>query len=266
MTDRVLELDRVSVGYDRGPVLTGIDLRVDAGELVGVLGPSGSGKTTLLRLLTGHARLLSGRGRLLGVDVAARRRPRVGYVPQVSEGDVDFPLTVSQVVLLGATADSARVPWFSRRERAHAAGLLERLGLAGLGDRPLAELSGGQRQRAYIARALVHDVRLLLLDEPTSGVDLQVRAEVLRLLAELHDERDLTVLLTTHDLNWVAAHLPRVVCLHGSVIADGTPREVFTPDTLQATYGTRMDVVDDRGRLFVADAAPVLGGGATWDS
>jgi ABC-type Mn2+/Zn2+ transport system ATPase subunit len=135
--------------------------------------------------------------------------------------------------------------------------LLDRLGLAGLHDRPIRELSGGQQQRMFLARALHRRSELLLLDEPTSGVDLATRRDVLGVLRELHAE-GLTILLTTHDLNFVAAHLPRVVCLNGLVTADGAPGRVLTAETLELTYGAPMRVLRDGGRVVVVDDAPLF--------
>jgi zinc/manganese transport system ATP-binding protein len=248
----------VTAGYGGVPVLRGVDVHVGAGELVGAVGPSGAGKTTLLRLLTGQAELHAGAVEIFGAPArGARSLGRVGYVPQLGAVDFTFPLTVEQAVLLGLSAESRRVPWFSRAERRRAAALLERLGLAGLERRHIAELSGGQQQRMFLARAMARRCDLLLLDEPTSGVDLKTRHDVLHLLGELNAE-GMTVLLTTHDLNWVAAHLPRVLCLNGAVLADGTPREVFTPTVLAATYGARVRVIDDGDMVFVADETHLL--------
>lgn len=243
----------VAAGYEGATVLRGLDLRVARGELVGVVGPSGSGKTTLLRLLTAHAARYAGRVEVLGRPVAGRRAPSgVGYVPQLGTIDADFPLTVEQVVLLGDAASSTSVPWFSRRERASARDVLDRLGLAELSRRPIRALSGGQRQRMFLARALHRRPELLLLDEPTSGVDLATSREVLTILFDLHRD-GLTILMTTHDLNFVASHLPRVVCLNGAVTADGHPAEVLTPASLLRTYGAPMRVVRDGGRILVVD-------------
>jgi ABC-type Mn2+/Zn2+ transport system ATPase subunit len=261
--DPALRLDGVTVGYGRTPVLSGLDLEVGRGELVGVVGPSGAGKTTLLRLLTGQAELHAGRVEVLGRRVGRRSAPRgVGYVPQLEGIDWDFPLTVRQVVLLGGAADSRRRPWFSPAERRRADEVLERLGMAGLEDRHIRELSGGQQQRMFLARALARRCELLVLDEPTSGVDLATRRDVLALLGDLRDE-GLTVVLTTHDLNFVAMHLPRIVCLNGEVTADGDPRTVLDPLVLERTYGTPMRVVHDGGMVVVVDEAPVLGGTLT---
>ena len=252
-----LSLTDVAVGYAGTSVLRDLSLEVPRGGFVGVVGPSGSGKTTLLRLLTGRAEHHRGHLEVLGRPLPRTGAPSgVGYVPQLEGIDWDFPLSVEQVVLLGDAANSAPVPWFSRAERRRAGRLLERLGLAGLGRRHIRELSGGQQQRMFLARALLRRCELLLLDEPTSGVDLATRRDVLELLGELHHQ-GLTVLLTTHDLNFVAAHLPRVVCLNRVIAADGPPAEVLTPEALERTYGAPMRVLRDRGRVVVVDAQAV---------
>ena len=254
-TTPAIMLQDVAVGYGRSRVLTGLSLSVERGALVGIVGPSGSGKSTLLRLLTAGADLHRGRVEVLGAPVGRRPPARVGYVPQLDNVERSFPISVLEVVLLGDAASSRRLPWFTRAERARARELLDRLGLAGLHGRRLADLSGGQQQRAFVARALYRRSELLLLDEPTSGVDPTTRLDVLEVLAELH-RTGLTVLLTTHDLNAVAAHLPRVVCLNGRITADGDPGEVLTPEVLAATYGGRMRVLHDQGRVVVVDAEP----------
>jgi ABC-type Mn2+/Zn2+ transport system ATPase subunit len=257
-TQPALRLGGVAVGYGASTVLAGLDLEIARGELVGIVGPSGAGKTTLLRLITGQADWHRGRVEVLGRPLPARTSPRgVGYVPQLEGIDWDFPLTVAQVVLLGGAAESRRVPWFSRTERRRAAEVLERLGMAGLEDRQIRELSGGQQQRMFLARALAHKSELLVLDEPTSGVDLATRRDVLRLLGELRDE-GLTVLLTTHDLNFVAMQLPRIVSVNGVVTADGDPRRVLDTEALRRTYGTPMRVVRDGDAVVVVDETPVL--------
>jgi ABC-type Mn2+/Zn2+ transport system ATPase subunit len=253
-----VELDDVGVGYGSTTVLRGLSFELARGELVGVVGPSGAGKSTLLRLLTGQADRHRGEVRVFGDLVRDGRAPRgVGYVPQLEHIDWDFPLTAEQVVLLGDAASSRRTPWFSGTEKRQARALLDRLGLAGLHQRPIRELSGGQQQRMFLARALHRRSELLLLDEPTSGVDLATRRDVLAVLRELHAE-GLTILLTTHDLNFVAAHLPRVVCLNGLVTADGAPSRVLTTETLELTYGAPMRVLQDGGRVVVVDDAPLF--------
>lgn len=254
-----IRLEGVTAGYAGDLVLRDLSFEVAPGELLGAVGPSGSGKTTLLRLLTGQAEAYAGAVSVFGQPVR-RGRPtrRVGYVPQLDTIDWDFPLTVEQVALLGLTADSRRIPWFSRAERRTVAATLERLGLADLAKRHIRELSGGQQQRMFLARAMARQADLILLDEPTSGVDMVTRHDVLHLLGDLNAD-GVTILLTTHDLNWVAAHLPRVLCLNGAIVGDGHPIEVFTPDVLRATYGAEVRVIHQGDLVFVADQTHVLG-------
>jgi zinc/manganese transport system ATP-binding protein len=244
-------------GYGGHVVLSGLDLNIDAGELVGIVGPSGSGKSTLLRLLTGMADRYRGTVEVMGSPVQGSAPRSIGYVPQLSGGDRHFPLTVEQVVLLGLSAGSKASPWFSRAEKEWVAELLDRLGMSAFARRPVGQLSGGQQQRTFLARAMVRLPELLLLDEPTSGVDLASRAEVLRLLDDLNRD-GLTIVLTTHDLNWVAAQLPRVVCLHGDVKADGPPAAVLTPEVLAATFGADLRIVRDGDAVLLTDAGRLL--------
>jgi ABC-type Mn2+/Zn2+ transport system ATPase subunit len=252
-----IELSGVEVRFGEVVPLTGIDLRVEAGELVGIVGPSGAGKTTLLRLLLGEVAPTSGQVTLAGGR--GQRRRSVGYVPQLEASERTFPLTVRGAVLLGAAASSARVPWFSRAEKAAADRALDRLGIGDLAGRSLHELSGGQFQRVLFARALVSEPDLVLLDEPTSGIDLATRAEMLALVGDLAGD-GLTVVMTTHDLNWVASHLPRVVCLNRTVRADGPPLSVLRPEVLAATFGAEMHVIEHDGRPVVVDNAALVTG------
>ena len=243
-TADLLRLERVSCRYGHDPVLVDVDLAVAEGQFTGIVGPSGSGKTTLLRALTGTIKPVSG-------SVTRRRDVRVGYVPQVDSVSWSFPVTVSECVLMGRT-DDRRLPWRSRSEQAEVSDLLERLGIADLADRHIRALSGGQQQRMFIARALLRRPQLLLMDEPTSGVDVRTRHEVLHLLDELHAE-GLAIVLTTHDLNGIAAHLPHLVCLNTSVIAAGPPAEVLTAEVLERTYGARLEVLQHAGMPVVVD-------------
>ncbi len=247
MSDRAgSELARLSGAtcqYGSRTVLVDVDLAIRARDFVGVVGPSGSGKTTLLKALMGTVRLTAG---------TAQRRPglRVAYVPQVETVDWGFPITVDECVLMARSG--RRLPWTSCTERGEAARVLERLGLAGLGGRHIRELSGGQQQRVFIARALLRDPELLLLDEPTSGVDVRLRHEILHLLDDLN-AAGLAILLTTHDLNSIAAHLPRVVCLNRMVIGAGRPHDVLTPEVLERTYGAPLEVLHHAGMPVVVD-------------
>ena len=253
----IIELKDVTAGYGGQPVLAGVDLRVAPGEFVGLLGPSGSGKTTLLRTLLGDVAIYGGSVLVDGRPVGSRRRPSVGYVPQLETVDWTFPVTVEEVVLMGRATTSGPWPWPGRGDRAQMQQLLERLGIAEYRKSHIRNLSGGQQQRVFLARALIRNPRLLLLDEPTSGIDIKTRDDILHLLVELNRD-GVTVVLSTHEINAVAAHLPRVVCINRGIVADGRPADVFTPAILRRTYGGDMLVVHQDGLTLVADSPHVF--------
>jgi ABC-type Mn2+/Zn2+ transport system ATPase subunit len=235
----------VTCGYTTEAVLIDVDLRVRGREFVGIVGPSGAGKTTALRVLAGSMRAAHG-------SVTRRRGLRIAYVPQVETINWSFPVTVRECVLM-ARVSGRRLPWASRSERAEIAAVLHRLDIGELGDRHIRELSGGQQQRVFIARALLGEPELLLMDEPTSGVDVRLRHELLHLLDDLN-AGGLAIVLTTHDLNGIAAHLPRIVCINRTVIGDGAPQDVLTSDVLERTYGASMHVLEHGGMPVVVDS------------
>lgn len=241
----LVRLDHVTCAYGHQAVLADVDLVVNRGEFTGVVGPSGSGKTTLLKVLLRTVEPVVG-------QVVADRSVRVGYVPQVETVNWSFPVTVAECVLMARTRGRV-LPWRSRAETEAVEQVLERLGIADLADRHIRALSGGQQQRVFLARALLGEPELLLLDEPTSGVDVRTRHEVLHLLADLNAE-GLAIVLTTHDLNGIAAHLPNLVCLNTRVLGQGPPRAVLTPEVLEATYGARMEILEHAGMPVVVDS------------
>jgi ABC-type Mn2+/Zn2+ transport system ATPase subunit len=241
----LIALEGVTCRYATEDVVEDVDLTIAPGEFVGVVGPSGSGKTTLLRAIAGSMLPAAG-------SVTRRRGLRMAYVPQVETINWSFPVTVRECVLMSRVG-GRRLPWASRAERAQVAALLRRLDIGDLADRHIRELSGGQQQRVFIARALLGEPELLLMDEPTSGVDVRLRHELLHLLDDLNSG-GLAIVLTTHDLNGIAAHLPRIVCLNRRVIGDGTPHHVLTPDVLERTYGATMQVLEHGGMPVVVDS------------
>jgi ABC-type Mn2+/Zn2+ transport system ATPase subunit len=244
VTEPLVRVERLTCSYDDTPVVADVELEVRAGDFTGIVGPSGSGKTTLLRAIMGTVAPVAGR-------VWCRPGLQVGYVPQVETVNWSFPVTVAEVVLMSRTT-GRRLPWPSATERAEVGSVLERLGIAGLGRRHIRELSGGQQQRVFLARALLGRPQLLLLDEPTSGVDVRTRHDILHLLADLNAD-GLAVALTTHDLNGMAAHLPHLVCLNTEVTGRGSPREVLTAEVLERTYGAPMEVLQHGGMPVVVD-------------
>ena len=256
----IIELRNVTSGYEGQPVLSNVNLRIMPGDFLGVLGPSGSGKTTLLRTILGTADLYRGDVLVEGVSVA-QQLPRVGYVPQLETIDWNFPVTMEEVVLMGCTASSPLFPWYRREDRHKAWEMMERLSIAHLAKRHIRELSGGQQQRAFLARALVSNPHLLLLDEPTAGVDIKTRDDAMHLLHDLNHQ-GVAILMTTHEINAVAAHLPRVVCVNGRIVADGPPATVFTPETLKLTYNAEMPVIHYDGMTLVAESPHLFGRGS----
>ncbi len=240
----LLSLDGVSAAYDRTTVLHDIDLHVARGDFVGIVGPSGSGKSTLLRVLLGAVAPAAG-------SVERSPATRIAYVPQVEQINWDFPVTVAECVLMSRVRGRI-LPWASKQEKADVQRVLDQLGIGELAGRHIRALSGGQQQRVFLARALLSEPDLLLLDEPTSGVDVRTRHEILHLLGDLH-RRGLTIVLTTHDLNGIAAHLPELVCLNGTVLGVGEPHEVLVPEVLERTYGSPMEVLEHGGMRVVVD-------------
>jgi zinc/manganese transport system ATP-binding protein/zinc transport system ATP-binding protein len=252
----LVEFREVTCGYSGLAALEDINLTIMAGDFVGLLGPSGAGKTTLLRAILGAVDIYRGQITVDG-QPTGRRRPRAGYVPQLETIDWNFPVTVEQVVLMGRAADGW-LPWHPRLAREEAYTIMERLGISSLAKRHIRALSGGQQQRAFLGRALVSSPQLLLLDEPTAGVDIRTRDDILHLLDELNHE-GITVIMTTHEINAVAAHLPRVVCVNRGIVAAGPPSEVYTPEILKRTYGAEMTVVQYAGMTLVAETPHLIG-------
>ena len=249
----IVELRNVSAGYNGVPVLSDVDLSIMPGDFVGLLGPSGSGKTTLLRTILGAVPVQSGELRVHDTPMRARRMT-AGYVPQLETIDWNFPVTVEEVVMMGRTMSNAWFPWFRKHERQLAHDMMERLGIGNLGKRHIRQLSGGQQQRVFLARALVSSPELLLLDEPTAGVDVKTRDDVMHLLHDLN-HAGVTIIQSTHEINTVAVHLPRIVCLNGSIVADGPPNRVISPHILWEVYGAEMPVIQYHGMPMVAESA-----------
>ena len=253
----VARLKGLSCGYDKQEVLSDVTMDIMEGDFVGLLGPSGSGKTTLLRTILGAVDIFQGEVEVEGVPTS-QKKPKVGYVPQLETIDWNFPVTVQEVVLMGRTTDNRLFPWYRREDRMLAAEMMERLGIFDLAKRHIRELSGGQQQRVFLARALVGSRRILLLDEPTSGVDIKTRDDVMHVLHELNHQ-GITIIMTTHEINAVAVHLPWIVCMNGRVLAEGPPADVITSETLMLTYGADMPVIHYQGMTLVAESPHAYG-------
>jgi ABC-type Mn2+/Zn2+ transport system ATPase subunit len=224
----------LAAGYNGRPAVERVTMDVCAGERVAVLGPNGGGKTTLFRALLGELPAMRG-----SIDLAER----AAAVPQTDRSRLDYPVSALDVALMGSLA---RLPWWrrpGRAERERALAALERVGLADRAHATFGELSGGQRQRVLIARALVQDARLLLLDEPYSGLDSASAEQLTALLAELAAAGD-GIVVSTHDLEQAMGY-DRVLCLNREQVAFGTPTEVLDQATLERTYGAAIVTLPD---------------------
>jgi len=229
----LVALDDVSLGYDGRPVLEHVSLGIERGEFVALLGPNGAGKTTLFRGMLGLIPVLSGRISC-GFD---RRLQPPGYVPQKETLDPIFPLTVFEVVVMGTYARLPPLRPIGRSQRALAATCLEQVDLAHLARQPFWTLSGGQRQRVLIARALAAVPTLLLLDEPTAGIDPGAEAGIMKLIAELNRERALTVVLVSHHLRLVRSVVGTVIWVEDGVVTRGSATELLAPERLAVVFG-----------------------------
>jgi ABC-type Mn2+/Zn2+ transport system ATPase subunit len=221
----VIAVEGLAAGYGREVVLRDVSFAAEPGERVAVLGPNGGGKTTLLRVLLGELAPVAGQV----------RAPRCAVVPQTDRTRLDFPVSALDVATLGALG---RLPWWrrpGRAERADARAALCAVGLGDLADRTFGELSGGQRQRVLVARAIVQDAPVILLDEPFSGVDV-VSAEVLDGLIDDLARAGRTLLICTHEVAQ-ALRWDRVLCLNRRQVAYGEPAATLTPSVLEETYG-----------------------------
>jgi zinc transport system ATP-binding protein len=220
-----VELAGVSFGYRPGQrVLDDVDLHIDEGEFVAIAGPNGGGKTTLLRVLLGLERPSAGKALLYG-EPAHRysRRRALGYLAQRSELGGDAPTTVRELVSAGRLAAGGLVGPLRDRDRDLVREAIERVGLSAVADAPLRTLSGGMQQRAFVAKALAGEPSLLVLDEPTTGVDVESQESLAALLDRLHSELGVTVLYVSHEFGAVENFVERLVLVRGTIVFDGPP-------------------------------------------
>jgi manganese/zinc/iron transport system ATP- binding protein len=233
----ILTFDSVAVGYDRHAVLSDVNLAFKRGSFTGLLGANGSGKSTLIKTILGIIPPLSGRMEFKPID---GREPMLGYVPQRESLDPIFLLSSFEVVLMGVCGRVRPGRLIGKGERVWARHCLEQTGAAELGGMQYSRLSGGQKQRVLIARALAAKPDFLLLDEPTSGIDVTVKRSIMELLRRIHQEQRQTILMASHDLPAVRQYVQHVVWLRDGRILEGPPAELLSRDKMEALIDLEM--------------------------
>jgi len=227
----IVRLENVWVSYNGTPALEGINLRVNEHDFLGIIGPNGGGKSTLLKVILGLIRPQRGTVTVLG-NFPDRSRSRIGYVPQHSNYDPDFPVSVMEVVMMGRYGKRGMLKPYHRLDGEAAEKALVRVGMLSHARTQIGQLSGGQQQRTFIARALVSDPALLLLDEPTASVDSAMQTDFYELLEEL--KKEMAIIMVSHDIGAVSVFVDKIACLNVQLYYHGS-REI-TPEILEATY------------------------------
>lgn len=248
MDSLAIKIEDAVVSYREDVALRGVSLEVKRGEFVGIIGPNGAGKTTLLTIINGLGKLLHGQVWVLGIPVngsnGGRLRKRVGYVAQVQNIDPRLPINVKETVMVGCYG---RLGLFHRPTEAqwHTVDrALEMVELTHLADRPIGHLSGGEQQRVAIARVLVQEPEIFLLDEPTASLDWRAQREILNLVRTIHDTYHMTTLFVTHDLNTLPRACHRVVLMkEGKIWHDGSAKLMLNGDILSRLYSTPISMV-----------------------
>ncbi len=229
----LIDLQDLAIGYDGQPILSGISISIARSSFTAILGANGSGKSTLLKTLLGLLPPVSGAIRVAGVG---DRRPVFGYVPQAVQFDPLYPLTGFDVALMGTYGRVRAGRWVGRSERAFAWECLRASAADGFARKRFNQLSGGQKQRVLIARALATRPDILVLDEPTAGVDAVATRGLLEFISQVHEEQKLTVLLVTHDVPLVRKHAQQVIWLHEGRVLHGPVAQLFTRERMAEIF------------------------------
>jgi manganese transport system ATP-binding protein len=233
-----ITVDNLTISYNNGHLaLYDASCQVQPGQITGLVGPNGGGKSTLFKSIMGFIKPNQGRVHIDGLNIkTAQKKQLMAYVPQSDEVDWDFPINVSDVVMMGRYGymNLLRIPRKTDRHLVRES--LERVGMSQFHNRQIGELSGGQKKRAFLARALAQEGKIILLDEPFTGVDVKTEKSIIDLLLQLRDQGH-TILVSTHDLTSISTFCDRVILLNRTILAAGTTEEVFTEDNLAMTFG-----------------------------
>jgi ABC-type Mn2+/Zn2+ transport system ATPase subunit len=256
MNQNIIELNDITVRKSKGLLLDGISLSVSHNEFIGIIGPNGAGKTTLLNVIAGFERfegMLSLFGRRESWTRSRQTRLRVGYIPQLFQIDPAFPIFALEAVMTGAIGRIGLFRSPGRPEREKAMRLMKMMRVAHLADRPMGQLSGGERQKVSLARAILQEPDILLMDEPTANLDIAVQKEVLKLIDDIHKQENLTLLFVTHDFNMIPAGMRRAVLLNrGRKVFDGDINTALSGETLSRLFQYPLETFERNGRRFVS--------------
>jgi ABC-type Mn2+/Zn2+ transport system ATPase subunit len=246
--DPLIEFRDVTLGYARRAVVRAVSFRVEPGDYLGLVGPNGAGKTTIVRAILGILAPMSG---TVSTGSGAGRKVRIGYVPQRDTIDLVLPYSVREVVLMGRYRQIGLLRRPGVEDRAMVAKAMGYAGAETFAERSFRDLSGGQKQRVLIARALAVEPEILILDEPTNGMDLSSRLSILHLIGRLHQERRLTVIMVSHLLDDLANHVHRLAIVQEGVFQIGEVGEILTGENLSALYRRPVEVVRIGGHTAI---------------
>jgi manganese/zinc/iron transport system ATP- binding protein len=239
----ILEVEQLTVNYEKTSVLWDINFAIPEKKIVGILGPNGAGKSTLLKALLGLLKPLSGQISFFGKPLS-KVRQKVGYVPQRSSVDWDFPITAFDLVMMGRYGKMGLLKWASKEDREATRIALEQVEMLPFANRQIGQLSGGQQQRLFIARALVQDAEIYLLDEPFAVIDMATEKTLVNLFGTLR-EKGKTLLIVHHNLSSAENYFDWLILLNTCLIASGPTREVFNQQNIWRTYGRSSILLDE---------------------
>jgi zinc transport system ATP-binding protein len=245
----IVDIDDVWVRFNHGKwILKSIYLQCFSGEILGIVGPNGGGKTTLLNVILGAVHPEKGSVKLFGSPPHKMNRLDIGYLPQISRADRSFPVSAIDVVLMGLYKRMGLLHRVGPKNKLEAMKLLEKVNMADQAQATFGTLSGGQQQRVNIARALASSPKLLILDEPSTGVDSVAQEDFYELLVKLRDEQNMTIIMVSHDIGVITAHADQIACLNTQIHYHGKPDIDLSPDIQQKIFGKNLQIMihDDK--------------------
>lgn len=246
---KAVEIEDLSVDINDKEILKDINLDLEEGNFLGIVGPNGSGKTTLLRTLIGTVRPSAGTVKIFGIPpLTAIHKHMFGYLPQAHKIEMDFPARAIDVVLMGTYGRLGMFRWPSRRDKELAMEMLSVMGMSGYEEQAFSDLSGGQQQRVTIARALVNSPRLLILDEPSTAIDVVGQEDFYHLLKGLQKKMNLTIIMVSHDIGTVTSYVDEIACLNKILHYHGSPLGALSDAVITNLYGKSVDIMMHAGQ------------------